>query len=125
MDNRKFDTFKERFGYEVENLRRMRRIKQKDLAKMLNITQSSLSNLERGKNDITLETFCKLAEIFGSIIVFNAVLAYFNTDINEKFKKEWPKAAYELFIAWTKYLKDKGESVVFKRHYENDKFRVD
>ena len=83
MNNRSFDTFKERFGYELEKLRRIHRIKQCDLAKHLNITQSTLSNLERGKKDITLEMFFKLFDVFGSVIIYVALLVIqFVGDIN-------------------------------------------
>lgn len=125
MNKRNFDTFKERFGYEVEKLRRVHRIKQCNLAKRLNITQSTLSNLERGKNDITLEMFLKLFDVFGSVIIFVALLAYYNVDINLKIKKDYPEEAYKLFLLWVDYLRNKGEAIVFKTHYEDDKFRVD
>ena len=54
---------------------------------MLNITQSTMSNIERRKNDITLEIFFKTFDIFGSVIIYVGLLAYFNVDINEKIKK--------------------------------------
>lgn len=125
MDKRTFDSFKERFGYEVETLRRVHRIKQKELAKRLNITQSALSNLERGKTDVTLETFFKLFDVFGLVIFYVALLAYFNTDINEKFKNDYPKEFYKLFIVIVNYLRNSGEPIVFKTRYENEKSRVD
>ena len=46
-----------------------------------------MSNIERRKNDITLETFFKMFDIFGSVIIYVGLLAYFNADINEKIKK--------------------------------------
>lgn len=125
MNKRSFDTFKERFGYELEKLRRIHRIKQCDLAKHINITQSTLSNLERGKNDITLEMFLKLFDVFGSVIIYVALLAYFNVNINEKIKNDYPQEAHALFRLWVDYLRNKGEAIVFQTHYEDDKTRVD
>ena len=52
MYQRTFTTFNERIGYEVELLRRVHNIKQKDLAKMLNVSQTTLSKIERGKTDM-------------------------------------------------------------------------
>ena len=46
-----------------------------------------MSNIERGENDITLEIFFKTFDIFGSVIIYVGLLAYFNVDINEKIKK--------------------------------------
>ena len=46
-----------------------------------------MSNIERGQNDITLEIFFKTFDIFGSVIIYVGLLAYFNVDINEKIKK--------------------------------------
>ena len=84
-----------------------------------------MSNIERGKNDLTWGIFFKMFEIFGSVIIYVGLLAYFNVDINEKIKKSYPEEVHKLFLLWVDYLRKKGELIVFKTRYENDKSRVD
>ena len=125
MYQRTFTTFNERIGYEVELLRRVHNIKQKDLAKMLNVSQTTLSKIERGKIDMCLGTFRKLFEIFGSVVIYKFFLAHFNINLKEKVKRDFPDVLYKPFMCWVDYLRDLGESIVYKTTYEKDRSRVD
>ena len=125
MDNRTFTTFGERIGYEVIQLRHVHHIKQKDLAKKLFMSQATLSNIERGKTDMCLGTFCKLFEIFGSIVIYKFFLAYFNTNLKEKVKRDFPDVLYKPFMCWVAHLRGLGESIVYKTTYEKDRSRID
>ena len=52
-------------GLKIKMLRTQYRIKQQDLANKLQISQAYLSNIENGRNAITLENLFKLQEILG------------------------------------------------------------
>ena len=52
-------------GLKIKMLRTQKRIKQQDLASKLQISQAYLSNIENGRNAITLENLFKLQEILG------------------------------------------------------------
>ena len=125
MYQRTSTTFNERIGYEVELLRRVHNIKQKDLAKMLNVSQTTLSKIERGKTAMCLGTFCKQFEIFGSIVIYKFFLAYFNTNLKEKVKRDFPDVLYKPFMCWVAHLRGLGESIVYKTTYEKDRSRID
>lgn len=49
----------------IRDLRAIRGLKQSDLAKMLNCSNTAISNYETGLRDVDSETICKLCEIFG------------------------------------------------------------
>ena len=49
----------------IRELRAIRGLKQSDLAKLLNCSNTAISNYETGFRDIDSETICKLCEIFG------------------------------------------------------------
>ena len=49
----------------IRDLRTREGLKQTDLAKMLNCSNTAISNYETGFRDIDSETICKLCEIFG------------------------------------------------------------
>ena len=124
MDKRKFDKFAERFGYEIEYYRIFHDIKQCDMAKELNISQSGLSKIEMGIHDVPLEMLGRLLMVCGSYAIFMFLIAYYPNDLEEKVKVLCTQTFYPLFIMWTEHLK-KSEPVAFKRNYEHDHYRVE
>ena len=55
---------KELFSSRIKELRKEKRINQMDLAKLLNITRTQVSDIENGKTTTSLERLCILAEHF-------------------------------------------------------------
>ena len=53
----------ERMGKKIKLLRIAKSIRQSEAAQALNISQAHLSNIERGRNIITLENLFKLSEL--------------------------------------------------------------
>lgn len=49
----------------IRNLREDRDVKQTELAKYLNVTQTTYSKYELGKINISIETLIKLADFYG------------------------------------------------------------
>lgn len=58
-------TFEQQIGLRIANLRRMAGMKQKELAKQLNVTSSTVSHYESGTNVPNLSILVSIAEIFG------------------------------------------------------------
>ena len=52
----------------IKNLREEKALKQSELAKYLNVKQSTYSNYETGKINVTIETFIKLAKYYNTSI---------------------------------------------------------
>ena len=52
----------------LKNLRRERRMTQKSLAKVFNISQTSVSKYERGESEPDLEMIIKMSDFFGVTI---------------------------------------------------------
>ena len=52
----------------IKNLREDNDIKQKDLAKILNISQNTYSQYETGKIALTAETLIKLADFYNTSV---------------------------------------------------------
>jgi transcriptional regulator with XRE-family HTH domain len=50
-------------GKAVARARKKIHLSQEDLARVLNITRTSVSNIERGKQSMSLTMFCKIADI--------------------------------------------------------------
>lgn len=58
-------TFEQEIGLRISKLRRMAGMKQKDLAKLLNVTSSTISHYESGTNVPNVSILVSIAEIFG------------------------------------------------------------
>lgn len=123
MITKTYQTFSERFGYEIEKYRQWHDIKQKNFAEKLDITQGTLSNIENGKTSVTLDLFIRLLEICGSYAFYMFLLAYYNRDLREVIKEKYSAAFYALFEAWVKTFIGK-EPVAYKREYYQERFRV-
>ena len=64
-ENEKNEKEVERMTTKLKNLRRERRMTQKSLAKVFNISQTSVSKYETGEAVPDLETAVKMADFFG------------------------------------------------------------
>lgn len=51
------------YKLKIKNVRRRKRVSQKELAKKLNMSQNYLSELENGKYDIKLSVLCEIAKV--------------------------------------------------------------
>lgn len=58
-------TFEQQIGMRITKLRRMAGMKQKDLARQLNVTASTISHYESGTNVPNVSILVSIAEIFG------------------------------------------------------------
>ncbi len=66
-------------GEKIKLLRKRRNLKQDDLAKILNITKSQISNLEKGRRSLNLEQLNKLCIYFKIDISF-----FFEEEMNDE-----------------------------------------
>ena len=64
----------------LKKIRHLREIKQSELAKMLKVSQATLSNWERGVHEPDSETIVEIARIFN--VTTDYLLS--NSDVNEK-----------------------------------------
>ena len=67
-ENEKNEKEVERMTTKLKNLRRERRMTQKSLAKVVNISQTSVSKYERGESEPDLEMIIKMSDFFGVTI---------------------------------------------------------
>ena len=56
-------------GQRIKELRSRRGIAQTDLAKMIELSQTNLSNIERGRTGVTLQNLFKIQEVLGCSMV--------------------------------------------------------
>lgn len=69
-------------GAQIKQIRLMHRLSQKELADKIGISQASLSNIECGRNNCTLENLIKLSE------VLECPVRDFFVELDGKFTKE-------------------------------------
>ena len=82
-------------GYNLKLLRTQRRIRQRDLAEQLNLSQTHLSNLERGRSQISLRNLLRCANILQCRLdEFFAIPANRSTAADSVMEK--PQATYTL-----------------------------
>lgn len=77
-------------GNRIKMLRVQRCLSQMEVAKSLEISQAHLSNIESGRNNITLENLLKLHD------VLQVPMAEFFTDIDAQNKKDCYKDGVDL-----------------------------
>ncbi len=70
------------FGERVSELRKDRGLKQKDIATLLNVAVSTVSNYETDSHEPDLESLCKLADLFGVSTDFLLGRTDITTEIN-------------------------------------------
>ncbi len=71
-----------KFGERFSELRRDKGLKQKDVAMLLNIAVSTVSNYETDTHEPDLENLCKLADLFGVSTDYLLGRTNIKTDIN-------------------------------------------
>ncbi|ENG4185383.1 helix-turn-helix transcriptional regulator [Providencia rettgeri] len=54
----------------VRRLRKQRGLSGKELGDMIGLSQQQISRYERGMNNITMDTLCKIANVFGVPVVY-------------------------------------------------------
>lgn len=80
-----------RIGDNIKQYRQMAGIKQGDFAKILGITSTTLSRIERGKGSIKLDTLKKISEkleIPLEKIIFGVDTILLNSEIVEKLRSK-------------------------------------
>lgn len=77
-------------GAQIKQIRLMHRLSQKELADKIGIAQASLSNIECGRSNCTLENLIKLSE------VLECPIRDFFVDLDEKFTKEKHEGIFTL-----------------------------
>ncbi len=77
-------------GAQIKQIRLMHRLSQKELADKIGIAQASLSNIECGRNNCTLENLIKLSE------VLECPIRDFFVDLDGKCEKEKQEAVFTL-----------------------------
>lgn len=83
-------------GIRIKAFRLRKDISQMELAKMLGVSQTHMSNIERGRAGITIENLVKMSNIFQcsmDVIIFGEEKANPNLDDMDEFLE-----AYQLFI---------------------------
>ena len=60
-------------AYEIAFLRQKSRLTQKELAKKLKISQSTIARIEHGGQNLTIETLFKISQVFGKKLQINFV----------------------------------------------------
>lgn len=70
------------FGERVSELRKDRGLKQKDIANLLNVAVSTVSNYETDSHEPDLENLCKLADLLGVSTDYLLGRTDIKTDIN-------------------------------------------
>lgn len=60
-----FETISDAIAYKVKTLRKNNKLTQDELCKKLGISRASVSNIEQGRHNITLEILEKLCKVFG------------------------------------------------------------
>ena len=71
----------------IKDLREDRDLYQKDLAKILNVSQAQYSRIETGENEITLDSLIRLANFYNTSTDYILGL----TDIKKKYPKTTKK----------------------------------
>lgn len=61
----KFDTISDVVAYKVKLYRKKLNITQEQLCKKLDLSRASISNIEQGRHNITLDNLEKLCKVFG------------------------------------------------------------
>lgn len=59
------EDIKQQIGSMIQEARKAKGMTQKELAKMLNVSQSAVKGYESGKQNLTIETMHKLSGILG------------------------------------------------------------
>lgn len=65
-------------GSRIAELRKMRKLTQEQLSEMVNISPTTLANIELGNNFLTAETLDKIKTIFN--VEYKDLFDYFNND---------------------------------------------
>jgi y4mF family transcriptional regulator len=65
IDNSIMDTEKEFIGGLIQSRRKLRKIRQEDLAEIAGISPRTLRNIEKGTANPELETLLKICEVLG------------------------------------------------------------
>lgn len=73
-------------GEMLAALRKERKLGQKELAALLNLSVSTISNYEKGVHDPDLDTLCKLADFYG--VTTDYLLGRTDCRLNPKFLQE-------------------------------------
>ena len=71
-----------KFGERVSELRKDKGLKQKDIATLLNVAVSTVSNYETDSHEPDMENLCKLADLFGVSTDYLLGRTDIKTDIN-------------------------------------------
>ncbi len=79
-------------GKKIKLLRIAKGIRQFDVAQAINISPAHLSNIERGRNSITLENLFKLRELLGCNV------SEFFSELDSQAKKEIELTAEEMQV---------------------------
>jgi len=62
----KYDDVAKKFGIRLKYYRNLRNLTQENLSVLLNSDVRYISDVERGKRNITLKTICKFAEVLNT-----------------------------------------------------------
>jgi transcriptional regulator with XRE-family HTH domain len=56
------DELQSNLAEQIQTIRKQRHMQQDDLAHLVGVTRTSISNIERGKQALSLSLFCKIAQ---------------------------------------------------------------
>lgn len=108
-------------GDKVKELRKQNNITQQELAKAINLSQSTIGMMEKGKQGASRKTLLKLADFFGVTVDFLLSETEEQTDKNfnlsikeqEKIDKEAQKILDEMSLAFSKNKETLSEEDYF------------